>query len=136
MKKIISTFLVLSLLISIIPAALATDTPGVQPYQDTACGYGNGIHDMKQNGSGTVYLLKADGSAVYAFDGPAFQCKNGSGRCNYVIVTEYNPIYDHKIGQYACYQADGQIALQTYLRVDSIGQWGKTPMDGYSFRDV
>lgn len=113
------------------PTILYGNIKEITPNAIDVCG-GYPSHDMVSKGWGTVYLgTYPNTSNRILYMAPCWQCS----RCNYVMVTEGDPLLGQNIGKYATYPYSYPInGYGCIMWVNSYSYCNSTKLQYYSFR--
>lgn len=141
-KRIFAFVLCLLTCLTFLAIAFATENPieptdlcvyegDVQPRINTACPFGNGIHQMASRGAGFV---ANDATQQYElYWKPCWQCTN----CYLVMVTEGDPAFGYPIGHYATYSASEPVSTDATVisipNANSLYYTSSSRMEGFRF---
>ena len=141
-KRIFAFVLCLLTCLTFSAIAFATENPieptdlcvyegDVQPRINTACPFGNGIHQMASRGAGFV---ANDATQQYElYWKPCWQCTN----CYLVMVTEGDPAFGYPIGHYATYSASEPVSTDSTVisipNANSLYYTSSSRMEGFRF---
>ncbi|MGE4273568.1 MAG: hypothetical protein AB7E31_11960 [Desulfitobacterium sp.] len=132
-KNIFSFIMVLALVLTcLVPTtvkaneALVSENLIVQPDTITACAYGNGIHQMKRNGVGSVFV----NGVLKIYAKPFWQCTN----CYLGMCTSGDPGVGDIVGEYATAAYSEWItSVGTQIYAPYTNYHGSSRLEGFRF---
>lgn len=141
-KRVLTLTLAITLLLSCTvfakgspnkPTLLYGNSKLINPDAIEVCN-GYATHDMVSSGWGTVYIgTYPDTSNCLLYARSCWQCS----RCNYVLITEGNPLLHQPIGRYAGYSCSYPInGYGCTMWTDSYDSCSSTSMPYFSFRHL